>query len=268
MVKEAPMKNLVVEVLISKDWDQATYHAQKGRIYSQRVAKVPNFYGDATKASTDVFALHVACQYKAPLSMIELLHSINPTAITTVDSVYKRTPLHLAAMQGASPKVVAFLLHEHTKAAAIPDALGRLPVHYSCKDKEHGELNTRLLLKAYRNGATKADTNGFLPLHVACRTGMPLETLRVLTGVAPQTIHAKTKKGSTPKSCAMQFEKNQVVMDLLDRCANSKDGPVKDVLDDGETLEITSITSFKSNETPGSKEMLEYSHYLVASDAT
>ena len=97
--------------------------------------------------------------------------------------------------------------------------------------------------------------------------GMSLETLRILTGVAPKSIYAKTKKGSTPKACAMQFGKDQVVMDLLDRCAVEYKGggsvrSGKDILDDGETLEITSITSFKSNETPGSKEMLEYSHYL------
>ena len=241
--------NPLVEALLVKDWDNADYHAQKGRIFTQRLVEVPNFYNGV---NAEVFPLHVACQYGAPSKTIELLHSIFPMALTMVDSKYKRSPLHLAVMQGLSPKTVKFLVGEHGKAAALPDALGRLPLHYSCKDTNNGEANTRLLLKAYAKGAIKGDSNGFLPLHVACRMGMSLETLKMLTSVAPQTVHAKTKKGSTAMSCAKAFGKDPFVIDLLERTA-TKEGVGVVELEEHETA--GSVGSFKSNPSLDSKTM-------------
>jgi hypothetical protein len=241
-----PKLHSLAEALKSENWNDAQYQARKGRIYVMRSIKVPGFYEG--KVTSEVYPLHMACQYGAPLELMELLIQINAEALFIPDSKYKRLPLHLAVMNGAATKIIRFLLKKEPKAAAVPDALGRLPIHYSAKDKEHGEDNTRYLLRVYRNGTMQPDSNGFLPLHIACRCGMSLELIRMLIRVAPQAVFSKTKKGTTPRACAKQWGNDPHVLELLDRCQKE---PV-DLVDGMEALELgsvsgSSVSSFTSN---------------------
>jgi len=131
---------------------------------------------------------------------------MNPVASSEVDSKYQRLALHVAVMNGSSPKTVNVLLELDPKPAGVGDIHGRLAIHYACKDSVNGVENVRHLLKVFPEAVQMADHNGFLPLHVACRHGESLPMIRMLIRDAPDSIFAKTKKGSTPMSCAKQVK--------------------------------------------------------------
>jgi hypothetical protein len=85
------------------------------------------------------------------------------------------------------------------------------------------DMDIARLLKAYPGGAKVADKQGFLPIHVACRCGMSLPVIQLLVQTAPGTLKNKTKKGSTPYTCARQM-KGAHKKDVLDFLRTSVDG--------------------------------------------
>ena len=64
----------------------------------------------------------------------------------------------------------------------------------------------RALLQAFPAGASIADRNGWLPLHVACRIGESPKVIEELLNAFPESIGSKTNKGSTPLACALKHE--------------------------------------------------------------
>lgn len=171
------------------------------------------------KISSKVNALHVAAAEGAPSEVIKNLASIHPGGLTQRDSYYNRIPLHVAVLSGSIDTVTCFLKLD-LKAAEQRDDNGRVALHYACKEGEGGEMLTRLLLRAYPEGATVADEGGFLPLHVACRYSESLAVIRMLIRAAPESLWAKTRKGSTPLSCA-HGNKSGIgpdIVGILERC--------------------------------------------------
>jgi hypothetical protein len=77
-------------------------------------------------------------------------------------------------------------------------------LHYACKSNGTAvdEKNALMLLKAYPEGVHVADFNGFLPIHVACRSLTSRALIRMLIRSAPETIVQQTGKGNTAILCA------------------------------------------------------------------
>jgi ankyrin repeat protein len=54
------------------------------------------------------------------------------------------------------------------------------------------------LLHTYCRGAATRDKNGWLPIHVACKSGASFLVIQRLLDAHPEAIHCRTLKGSTP----------------------------------------------------------------------
>ncbi len=215
--------NHVFQLLQEKKWDEAIQEARRNPRLARELFNVLGFYNG--KITSKITALHLAAALEASEEVIQGLVSIHPGATLHQDSYYSRVPLHIAVLSGAS-FVVSQLLKIDSKAAEQRDNNGRIPLHFACKEKKSGEVSTRLLLRAYPEGALVADEGGFLPLHVACRYSTSLSVIRMLIRAAPDSLLAKTKKGSTPMMCG-QTNKcglGEEIVGILERCAEESLG--------------------------------------------
>ena len=206
-----------MKTIRSGDWDQADFTARTDPLHVRWKVDVPGFYDG--KQSAKVYPIHVACTNKPNSKFIVTMHEIYPRAFMSADSAYKRLPLHLACMYGASHDTLTTLVRLGKGATKKKDVLGRLPIHYAAKNPNL-EKSFAILLKAYPGAAKVADKQGFLPIHVACRCGMSLPVIRMLIKAAPKALKMKTKKGSTPLMCAklMKSSHKEEVVGLLVRC--------------------------------------------------
>lgn len=169
--------------------------------------KIPGFYDNAH--APKVNALHLACARDAPPAVIIKLAALIPAATSKVDSKYKRTALHIAVLTAASCKTVKALILINPEAARTTDVFGRLPIHYACKEEKNGAANTRLLLNEFPLSTQVSDSNGFVPLHVACHAGASIGLVRNLLRADPTAAKIKTKRGATAVSCAKQSKGTQ-----------------------------------------------------------
>lgn len=219
MIADNDEPNLVFSLLQDHKWDRALKEAKKTPRLCKDLFHVGGFY-DGQIASR-VNALHLAAALGAPPEVIQGLAAIHPGAAFQVDRKYGRIPLQIAVMSGAPTATVGALLKIDPKTAKERDNNGRVALHYACKDHAGGEASTRLLLRAYPEGALVADDSGFLPLHVACRYGTSLAVIRMLIRAAPESMLAKTKKGSTPMVCARTSKGGlgEEIVGILERCA-------------------------------------------------
>lgn len=218
-----PKSNPVFALLSLEKWDKAAKEARKTPSYAKESFKVKGFYDN--DVAPKINALQLACGLQGPTEVIEVLGSVYPAACAQADSKYQRLALHVATMNGSSPKTVNALLKLDAKTASKADIHGRLPLHYACKDSLNGLQNVRVLLKVFPEAARTPDNNGFLPLHVACLSGASPQLIRMLIRAAPESIFFKTEKGGTPVSCARRSkgDAQDEVIGLLQRLAEEVD---------------------------------------------
>eukprot|EP00586_Coscinodiscus_wailesii_P019090 CAMPEP_0172518438 /NCGR_PEP_ID=MMETSP1066-20121228/290827_1 /TAXON_ID=671091 /ORGANISM="Coscinodiscus wailesii, Strain CCMP2513" /LENGTH=359 /DNA_ID=CAMNT_0013300841 /DNA_START=80 /DNA_END=1160 /DNA_ORIENTATION=- len=157
--------------------------------------------------------LHIACINNASDDVILTLLSHYKQAAKGKD-VAGRVPLHYACCNDVSINVIKALLEACPEATATKDHAGWLPVHVACSSGASLEVVKALLLNDVSINVIKAlleacpeatatkDHAGWLPVHVACSSGASLEVVKALILARPQTIMAKTKKGSTPLKCS------------------------------------------------------------------
>jgi len=219
MIDNSDEPNPVFDLLQDRNWERALKEAKKSPKLCKELYHAQGFYDG--QISSRVNALHMASAVGAPPEVIQGLAAFNPGAAFQVDRKYGRIPLQIAVMTGASAATVGALLKIDTKTAREKDNNGRVALHYACKDPVGGESSTRLLLRAYPEGAMVADDSGFLPLHVACRYGTSLSVIRMLIRAAPESMLRKTKKGSTPMVCAKTSKGGlgEEIVGILERCA-------------------------------------------------
>lgn len=220
--------NSVFYLLRKKKWDVALREAKRYPKFARDLFMVVGFYEG--KINSRVNALHVAAAEGAPSEIITSLVSIHPGGLSQRDSYYSRIPLHVAVLSGSIDTVICFLKLD-PKTAEHRDDNGRVALHYACKELNGGETLTRLLIRAYPDGATVADEGGFLPLHVACRYSASLSIIRMLIRAAPESLSTRTKKGSTPLSCA-HGNKSGIgpdIVGILERCAEESSERFADI---------------------------------------
>ena len=192
--------NKVFDLLQEGKWDKALKEAQKNPALVRDLYLVNGFYDG--KITSRVNALHMAGALGAPPEVIQGLATVYPPGAIELDRKYGRNPVHIAVMSGAHAETISALLRIDAKAARQKDHNGRIPLHYASKDQKNSESSTRLLLRAYPEGATVADESGFLAIHVACRYGKSSNVIRMLVRASPESLKVKTIKGSTPLVCA------------------------------------------------------------------
>lgn len=116
------------------------------------------------------YPLHYAVSCADPAT-VGFLVSRNPSAVTSVDS-YGQLPIHVACRMNGVPSTVAQLLMEHHRGKHggldVADNEGRTPLHHALAGYFVQPQTVQLLLKRYPAAACVVDSNGMLPLDVAC----------------------------------------------------------------------------------------------------
>merc|ERR1712083_1110034 len=116
------------------------------------------------------------------------------------DSLYKRLPLHIACLHGASSSVVRELLVAYKDGAREQVKDGQIPLHYACGSGASKEVIVELL-KSYPEGARCKDKNGWLPIHLACLQNASTDVIQLLLKMYPECVTARTSRGNTPIQC-------------------------------------------------------------------
>jgi hypothetical protein len=83
-------------------------------------------------------ALHLMCQFHPPFRVVSKTLKLMPHLVHQLNEE-KKSPLHVAAAYGASPKVVHLLIKYFPLAVSWQDTRGRTPLHchlYECSNKK------------------------------------------------------------------------------------------------------------------------------------
>ena len=178
------------------NWEDAASRVKYFPKEAKQSVKVCTNGTDQTK----VLPLHHACTLNPTVEITETLLRINPSAASKRDSLFKRLPLHLACLNGASSDVVRELLIAFKDGAQSKLKDGQLPLHYACGSGASREVVSELL-KAYPNGARCQDNNGWLPIHLACLQNASSDVIQLLLEIYPESVSIRTSRGNTPIQC-------------------------------------------------------------------
>ena len=132
------------------------------------------------------------------------------------ESSFKRLPIHVACQFAAPVEVIEYMAQEFVAGTLEPDSLGRLPIHYACSNGAPIGV-VRALLRANPASMLYEDYNGWLPLHVAVHFGASTEVIGEMVRASPGAVAMKTRKKSTALSLAkkVQAKNREEVIALL-----------------------------------------------------
>eukprot|EP00568_Trieres_chinensis_P016612 CAMPEP_0183320058 /NCGR_PEP_ID=MMETSP0160_2-20130417/65282_1 /TAXON_ID=2839 ORGANISM="Odontella Sinensis, Strain Grunow 1884" /NCGR_SAMPLE_ID=MMETSP0160_2 /ASSEMBLY_ACC=CAM_ASM_000250 /LENGTH=266 /DNA_ID=CAMNT_0025486667 /DNA_START=157 /DNA_END=955 /DNA_ORIENTATION=- len=214
--------------IIKEDWSAVKTHCElhprDAKVWTKRVG-----FFDGEHES-QVLPIHQAVALYAPRDVIERIATTYPEGVRSKETAFKRLPVHIACQSGASADVVSALLSFYPEGAQVKDTLGRLPIHYACSNGASAEV-VEALLAAYLWAAAAQDIHSWLPIHVACHFGASTEVVRALLNAFPDSIQARTEKGSTPLKLIQKINcknKEEILSLLEDEAWKHWHGPMKD----------------------------------------
>jgi len=171
-----------------------------------RIKYYPKESSQATKLrssgnnSNKVLPLHHACSLNPSLELTETLLKSYPKAAQKKDSLFRRLPIHVACLYGASSVVVRELLIVYQDGAREKLSNGQIALHYACGSGASKEVIIELL-KAYPEGARCQDSNGWLPIHLACMQNARSDVIQALLDAYPESTRIRTSRGNIPLNC-------------------------------------------------------------------
>jgi len=221
--------NSLHRAIASENWGNAMNIASEKPYKARELNTVPGFF--ELKRSARILPLHQACVLHPPANVLKVVLEAYPEALAERETNYGRLPLHIACHADAGVGVVRALAEGWIEATAEEDVVGRVPLHYAVSNgasldiiqillgvhavqmsKTSKSKTSRKLYgnddddmghgvsapKSLRNPASIADFNGWLALHVACRTGASVDVIGCLVKACPESTLRATHKGSTP----------------------------------------------------------------------
>ena len=145
--------------------------------------------------------LHHAVAQNPPKQIVDKLMDSYDKAITTTETAYHRTVLHLACMNRADASIIESVIRRYPPAVKIQDDLQRLPIHYAIANGcKMSTLN--LLLKEFPESAAVSDHRNWLPLHIACGMRAPLKIVKLLYSQYPEGVLVLDEDGHSPMALA------------------------------------------------------------------
>jgi ankyrin repeat protein len=88
-------------------------------------------------------------------------------------------------------------------------------VRWICVESVCAYIASLTLLSFLSSALGCGDNNGWLPLHVASRRGLPIYIIQQLLDCFPPSVDMVTKKGSTPLMCARKGGDSQHHIDVI-----------------------------------------------------
>ena len=182
----SPKGVAISSLLIAQDWEGALSLAEDDPQHAKEwfygvddrldptIDDISNEGDESDKDGNPCFvwkrqALHLACVYRAPVGLVEVLLEAYPHAATSPDPHCGSLPIHLACQNRTSYRVVKSLLVHSPSTSKAMDKLGRLPLHYAVIAKAHYAI-VELLLNVDPSAALAADKYSQTPLDLAKQT--------------------------------------------------------------------------------------------------
>jgi len=145
--------------------------------------------------------LHHAVAQNPPKEVVEKLIGSYNKAVSTTETAYHRTVIHVACMNRADASVVDSVFRHYPPAIKIQDALKRLPIHYAiangCK-----MVTLNLLLDEFPESVAVPDHRGWLILHIACGMRAPLSVVQLVYEKNPMAVLVLDEDGHSPLDLA------------------------------------------------------------------
>lgn len=189
--------------LISEEqWEDA---AKRVKYYPKEVKQTTRVCPNGID-NTSILPLHHACSLNPTLEITESLLQSYPVAAQKQDSLFKRLPIHVACLHGASSDVIRELLVVYRDGAKEKMRDGKIPLHYACGSGASKETVSELL-KAFPEGSRCKDKNGWLPIHVACLQNASVEVVELLLESYPESVAVRSCRGNTPIQCLKTIQK-------------------------------------------------------------
>lgn len=145
--------------------------------------------------------LHHAVAQNPPKKVVDKLIGSYDKAVSTTETAYHRTVLHVACMNRADAAVIETVFRRYPPAIKIQDALKRLPIHYAiangCKI-----ATLYLLLNEFPESAAVPDHRNWLPLHIACGMRAPLLVVKLVCQKNSKAVLALDEDGHSPLALA------------------------------------------------------------------
>jgi ankyrin repeat protein len=204
---------------------------------------------------------HHAFKGRIPTDLACALLSADPALAHCLDD-RSATPLHVAAMYGASKQIVEALLECHPAAATAKDKLGQLALHYGLQYKLAAAST---ILMAWPTSAALADCNGNLPLHLAVMHHAEADTVRAILLAHPSAVNVRTRGGKTSMKLATAHRATEEVQALLLSPPSRRPG-VRYVASRASTADpfTPPVATWKATSSPGSPAKLSDTSYTTA----
>ena len=178
------------------NWEDA---ATRVKYYPKEAKQSVRLCNNGTD-QTKVLPLHHACTLNPTAEITETLLRTYPSAASKRDSLFRRLPLHVACLNGASSDVIRELLVAFKDGARDKMKDGQLPLHYACGSGASRDVVMELL-RAFPEGARCQDNNGWLPIHLACLQNASSDVIQLLLEIYPESVSTRTSRGNTPMQC-------------------------------------------------------------------
>ena len=184
------MHELIAEIVLNDMSITDRYQAdRKWRRVQLRCQSHPTEASDLDRRGRT--CLHSACAKRAPLAVVNaILQACGRHGEVVLErDKHGRTPLTLAVSSNASVSVIARLLKSSSRAAAVGDHSGDLPLHLACAGYDHdaSDLVDRLL-QAFPEGVARENNSGQTPLHLAIEAKAPFEMIKRLADTCPKAV--------------------------------------------------------------------------------
>eukprot|EP00957_Ditylum_brightwellii_P091366 6956622-Ditylum_brightwellii.AAC.1 len=121
--------NKMNQYILNEDWRavkiRCEKHPREAAVWTKRVG----FFNGEDESR--VLPIHQACALHAPKDVVDTLIKAYPKGLQALETLFRRTPLHVALMNGCKTDVIASLLYHDPLCVHIEDTLGRVPIHYA-----------------------------------------------------------------------------------------------------------------------------------------
>ena len=174
-------------------------------------------YPDCAKLKTKQgkMALHSACQFRAPLSIIGLLIEKNPDSLGECHR--GRLPLHIACEERNPIENIKTVYEAYPEAAAFKGYEGAMPIHLSISSKASLEM-INLLITAHVEALVHRDRRNKLPLHHALEKHANEDVVLALINACPEAATYRDKTGSPgnyPLATAIEKRYSYTVIEAI-----------------------------------------------------
>ena len=164
---------------------------------------------------TKGYPLHALCKKKHfPLSVLTALTTAMPAAVSIPVSPFMSLPIHIACRSNATLSVIEHLLSLYPESLHLPDSDGNLPIHLACSLGD--ETVVEFLASANPESVRTTNQKLQMPLHLACnRYNVSIRVVEMLLKRNPSAATHQDWQRQVPLHKAVAWRANTEVIGAL-----------------------------------------------------